>query len=154
MEGAGGQTTLVVQKVGRVLPRESCAPRFTSAPLADIDWRLTRLGDREIPAAKDPRRQPSLTFQAPMGRTPGAYSGSSGCNRMIGTYVAANATMTLTGGGTLMACKEEAATEAAFLAALKATRTYRITGRVLELMDADGKRLARFEARVPAGITR
>ena len=68
MEGAGTQTSLVVEKIGRLLPRESCAPRFTSAPLTDTYWRLMRLGDRAIPAAADPRRQPSLTFQAPMGR--------------------------------------------------------------------------------------
>jgi copper homeostasis protein (lipoprotein) len=152
MEGAGTQPTLVVDKVGRLLPRESCAPRFTSAPLADTDWRLTHLGGQAIPAG-DPKREPSLTFQAPTATSAGAYSGSTGCNRLIGTYAVANATITMTAAGTMMACKDAAATETAFIATLKATTTYRISGRVLELMDAKGATLARFEARMPAGIT-
>ena len=53
----------------------------------------------------------------------------------------------------MVACKEEAKTESAFLTALQATRTYRVTGRVLELTDAKGVRVARFEARLPTGIT-
>ncbi len=142
--GAGTETVLVVEKVGRMAPRESCEPRFTSAPLTGTYWRLTNLGDRAIPAAGDPRREPSLTFEAPTAEAPGAYSGSTGCNRLIGTYVVANATMALTGTGTLTACKDDAALEAALIAALKATRTYRIAGRTLELIDASGARLAQF----------
>jgi hypothetical protein len=53
----------------------------------------------------------------------------------------------------MIACREEAKTEAAFLAALQATRTYRVVGRVLELFDAKGATVARFEARLPTGIT-
>jgi len=154
MDGGSPRTTLIAEKVGRVLPRESCAPRFASAPLDGTYWRLVTLGDRDVPPATDPRREPSLTFVRPMDGMPGSYSGSTGCNRTIGTYDVDNAAMTLTGGGTLMACKDQAAAEAAFVAALKATRTYRITGRTLELMDAGGKRLARFNARVATGITR
>ena len=149
MEGGGSQPTLVVQKVVQLLPKASCAPRFASAPLADTYWRLTHLGDRAVPPAADTRREPSITFQA----EPPAFSGTSGCNRLIGTFAIDNATMTLKSGGTMMACKDEARTEAAFLTALQATRTYRIAGRVLELRDAKGIRVARFEARLPTGIT-
>jgi copper homeostasis protein (lipoprotein) len=145
----GTQPTLVVNRLSRVLPKETCAPRFASAPLADTYWRLTHLGDRAIPAAADRRREASMTFLPDST----SFSGSSGCNRLIGTYTIANATMTLKSGGTMMACKDQAKAEAAFLAALQATRTYRIAGRVLELMDASGARVARFEAHVPAGIT-
>ncbi len=149
----GMEMVLTVEKFLRVLPRESCGRRFTSAPLGDTFWRLTRLDDQVIPAATDPRRELSITFQAgPRGT--GAFSGSTACNRLIGTYRTANAVMEITTGGTLRACKDDAATEAAFVAALKATKTYRIAGRTLELMDAAGKTVARFEARTAAGITR
>ena len=148
-EGGGTQPTLVVERVGRALPKESCAPRFASAPLVDSYWRLTQLGDQPVAAVADRRREPSLTFS----HDGAAWSGSSGCNRLVGTYELANAMMTLTSGGTMTACKDEAKTEAAFLTALKATRRYRITGRVLELFDEKGTRLARFEARVATGIT-
>jgi uncharacterized lipoprotein NlpE involved in copper resistance len=50
MEGAGTQTTLVVDKVVRWLPKERCLPRFASAPLADTQWRLTHLGGTAVPA--------------------------------------------------------------------------------------------------------
>jgi copper homeostasis protein (lipoprotein) len=144
-EGGGLRDSLTIEKFVRVARGQSCPARFASAPLAGTFWKLTNLNGREISAVADPRRQPSLTFQAPMGRTPGQYSGSTGCNRLIGTFVTANATIAMTGGGTLIACKEETATEATFLGALKATRTFRITGHRLELFDDTGKRVATFE---------
>lgn len=143
-EGGGLRDTLTVQKFVRA-QRGQCGERFASAPLAGTFWKLTNLGGRAIPAASDPRRQPSLTFQAPIAGAPGQYSGSTGCNRLIGTYNVANASIELMGGGTLIACKDEAAAETAFLNALKATRTYRIAGHTLELFDEKGTRLARFE---------
>src|SRR6185295_13978206 len=145
-EGGGTERVLSVDKFLRVLPRESCGPRFTTAQLGDTFWRLTRLGDQVMPMATDPRREMSITFQAG-ARGAGAFSGSTACNRLIGTYRTANAVMEITSGGTLRACKDEAATDAAFVAALKATKTYRIAGRALELIDAAGKTVAKFEAR-------
>jgi uncharacterized lipoprotein YbaY/uncharacterized lipoprotein NlpE involved in copper resistance/heat shock protein HslJ len=144
-DAVGLRDTLTVQRFVRVQRGQSCPARFSSAPLAGTFWRLTNLGGRAVPAVSDSRRQPSITFTAPVGRTPGQYSGSTGCNRVIGTYSAVNATLSLAGGGTMRACKEDAVAEAALLAALKNTRTYRIAGNVLELYDESGARLARFE---------
>lgn len=149
-EGRGTAATLVVDKLERVRAAESCPARFSSAPLENTEWRLTRLGNAAVPASKDPRRQAYLTFSG----DDSSFSGSSGCNRLIGTYVVANATVALKSGGTMIACRDEAKTEAAFLAALEATRTFRIAGRVLELFDQKGARLARFEARMSAGISK
>ena len=145
-DGASVRDSLSVQRFVRVQRGASCPARFSTAPLAGTFWKLTNLGGTAIPAVSDSRRQPSITFTGPMGRTPGQYSGSTGCNRVIGTYSTANATISMIGGGTLRACKDEAAAEAAFLAALKNTRTYRIAGQVLELFDENGARLARFES--------
>jgi copper homeostasis protein (lipoprotein) len=149
MEGPGTQPSLVVEKIVRWLPKESCSPRFAGAPLAGTYWRLTQLVGSAVPAATDSRREPSLVFEA----SDGTFSGSTGCNRLIGRYEIENAAMTLTAAGTLMACPGEVKTEAAFTAALKATRGYRITGRMLDLLDDKGARLARFEARAATGIT-
>lgn len=150
----GNGASLVIRKLKRVLPAETCAPRYANAPLTDTYWRLVSLGGQTVPAASDPRREPSLTFQA--GETPfgGSYSGSSGCNRLVGTFTTSDASMTLTGGGTLVACKDQAQAESALLNALKATRRYRITGQTLELFDAAGTRVARLDARVPAGAVK
>jgi copper homeostasis protein (lipoprotein) len=145
----GMQSALVVERVRGLLPKQSCPARFSGVPLTDTHWRLTHLGDRAVPAATDPRREPSLTLLEGTN----SFAGSSGCNRLVGSYAISGSTMTLTSGGTMVACKEEAKTESAFLTALQATRTYRITGRVLELTDAKGVRVARFEARLPTGIT-
>jgi len=148
-QDGGTATSLVVERAGRMLPKETCPARFAGTPLTDTYWRLTHLGPRAIPASTDTRREASLTFL----NDGNSFSGSSGCNRLVGTYSIDNARMTLTSGGTMIACRDEAKTEAAFMAALKETRTYRILGRILELNDAKGERIARLEARVPAGIT-
>jgi copper homeostasis protein (lipoprotein) len=149
MEGAGTQTTLVVDKVVRWLPKERCLPRFASAPLGDTQWRLTHLGGTAVPAASDPRREPSIVFDMASQ----TFSGTTGCNRLVGQVTIDQASMTLVAAGTLMACRDEAKAEAAMVGALKATRSYRITGRVLELIDEKGATVARFEARSPSGIT-
>ena len=138
------RAALVVVKFERALPAtEACAPRLVSAPLTGTLWRLTRLGERAVPPAADVRGQASLEFQADTMR----FSGSSGCNRLIGSYTAENAAMTLTAAGTMMACRGAMADETAFLAALKATRAHRIVGPWLELFDANGASLAKFEAK-------
>lgn len=48
--------------------------------------------------------------------------------------------------GTLMACIDCMETENAFLATLRQTKKWRISGQQLELFDAEGKMLACFEA--------
>ena len=157
-KAGGASAVLVVDRLVKVLPHESCAPRFSNSPLLNTDWRLTHLGDRAVPAVTDVKRQPSLTFTIAPGNVPnvmsGTYAGNTGCNRVVGTLQAQNASLTLTSAGTLVACRQGAADEAAFVAALKSTRAYRITGHVLELLDDSGTRLMRFEARTPAGVTR
>jgi len=145
--------SLVVRKFKRLVPRESCAPRYTNASLAGTAWRLTTLGGQAVTAPADPRRELSLTFQ-PDDASSGSYAGSSGCNRLVGSYTTSDSAMTLTSGGTLVACKDLAQAESAFLNALKATRRYRIAGQMLELFDAAGIRVARFSAPAATGATR
>ncbi len=49
---------------------------------------------------------------------------------------------------TMMACPEGMATERAFLDALEQVRTFKIVGEHLEVFDAGGALLARFERRL------
>jgi uncharacterized lipoprotein YbaY/heat shock protein HslJ len=150
-EKSGGPSgSVVARKLIRLLPRESCAPRYANAPLAGTYWRLTSLGGQAVAAPTDPRRELSLNFQS----TDDSYSGSSGCNRLLGTYTTTDTAITLTGAGTLVACKDLAQAESAFLNALKATRRYRISGQTLELFDAAGIRVARFSTQTAMGATR
>jgi heat shock protein HslJ len=75
-------------------------------------------------------------------------AGSSGCNRLIGTYEVTGDQLRLSPTGmTMVMCPEELMQqERALTTALRETSTYRITGQSLELFD--GERLvARFESR-------
>jgi uncharacterized lipoprotein NlpE involved in copper resistance len=59
----GSGASVVVRKLKRLLPRESCEPRYTGASLTNTYWRLTSLADKTVAAPTDPRREQSLTFQ-------------------------------------------------------------------------------------------
>jgi copper homeostasis protein (lipoprotein) len=143
VEGTGTQPTLIVDRFLNVWPLERCAPRFSAAPLQGTDWTLTRLGDQAI-SGSSPHPAPSLTLHADSPR----FSGSGGCNRLMGGYVLTGDSITFGAiAGTKMACPGGMDTETAFLAALTQVRGWRVAGRLLELRDAQGAVLARFEDR-------
>jgi heat shock protein HslJ len=86
----------------------------------------------------------SVTLQFGGGRA----SGSDGCNRFAGLFQAdAKALQFSQLAGTQMACAPEIMAQAsAVTGALMATRAYRETGQRLELLGADGKTVAVYEA--------
>jgi copper homeostasis protein (lipoprotein) len=139
------QPSLVVERLGKVTPAGTCPARFTPATLENTVWKLTRLGDQAVAQAGNPRQEPSLTFEADTGH----FSGSGGCNRFIGTYHVSGTGMALTSAGTMKACPGAMTEEAAFSAAVRNTRSYRILGRQLDLYGEQGRLLARFEAKEP-----
>ena len=105
-------------------------------------WKATLLGSTAV-AAKDAQPEAHLLL-GPGGR----FAGSDGCNNLTGSYVLKGETITFSKiAGTMMACPDAAGTERAFKQALPNTRRWKITGDGLELYNADGTRLARFEAR-------
>jgi copper homeostasis protein (lipoprotein) len=143
MEGNALQPTLVVNRFIGVWPGETCGARFATDPLENTYWKLTRLGNKPV-FVQDRQREPSLILHPENHR----MSGSGGCNRLMGSY-------TLTGeqigfghvASTKMACAEGTDTEQAFLEVLTQVRTWNVMGQHLELYDAKGVLLARFEAR-------
>ncbi|HEY7470765.1 MAG TPA: META domain-containing protein [Gemmatimonadota bacterium] len=111
------------------------------AELAGSRWTLTQLGDAPV-ATADPERVPYLIFESA-----GRVGGHGGCNQFGGDYAIEGSTIAITGTvATLMACTDGMATEKGFLAALESARSYRIEGQRLDLLDANGALLARFEA--------
>ncbi len=78
----------------------------------------------------------------------GSLSGSSGCNRYTTSYTTDKGSIEIEPpAGTKKACAEPAGVmeqESAYLAALPSAVSYRVSGSVLELLDADGKRLVTF----------
>lgn len=109
------------------------------APLTGTYWRLVELRtDERTPV--DPALGAHLVFED------GRVSGSSGCNRLTGSYTVQDDSLRFSGlAGTRMACAPPAMMlEQRFLAALEKVDRYRIEGEMLLLYGARGA-LARFE---------
>ena len=143
MEGEGQQPTLVVERFMGIWPGETCGARFATAPLENTYWKLTRLGDAPVTVASQ-QREPHFIL-TPESRRVG---GSGGCNRLTGSYELHGDQLAFGQmAGTMMACPEGNDTEQSFLEMLRQVHKWKITGQHLELFDAAGNPVARFEAR-------
>jgi putative lipoprotein len=128
-----------------MLRRVADAPggaRATAVPLRETYWRLTHLGEKQMTPA-DEQQEAHLILSTEGGRV----TGSGGCNRLMGSYTLNGDGLRFSGvASTRMACMRGMETEAGFLAALEQARTWRISGRQLELFDEGGRLLLRFMA--------
>jgi heat shock protein HslJ len=95
-------------------------------PLVGTHWTLTQLGDAPV-AASGSERDAHLVFASEGSRV----TGSTGCNRLRGTYTRKGDALTFGPAATTkMACIGAAQeTETKMLAALQATTSGKITGR-------------------------
>jgi copper homeostasis protein (lipoprotein) len=165
-EGSDDERTLVVERFGGVRPGESCnsqsagataattataaAPANAAAedtpgatPLENTHWTLTRVGDSPISAQAGPR-EPHLVLHSSTQRV----SGAATCNQLLGSYTLQGTKLTFgTVATSRMVCPAGMDVERRFLAALRGVRTARVRGRNLDLLDANGRVLARFEGR-------
>src|SRR4029453_8993828 len=100
------------------------------------------LGDAPV-AAPERRREAHFILHPADERV----SGSGGCNRFTGGYELAGDRLTFGRmAATMMACADAMDTEKAFLSALQQAARARIKEQHLELLDASGNVLARFQA--------
>jgi heat shock protein HslJ len=115
------------------------------APLESTHWKLTELEGRPVlPTLRQPEQAEPHLILNPVGHH---ASGSGGCNRFSGTYQLKGDRLSLGSmNATLMACPEGMETEHAFLNGLGRVSRWMIAGQRLELLDAAGKVIARFEA--------
>jgi copper homeostasis protein (lipoprotein) len=142
MDGPGTEPAVVVERFLGVWPGETCGTPLADAELTNTYWRLVRLGQEPVRVAAD-RREPHLRFLPGEDRV----QGSTGCNRLIGSFERAEAKLRFGAMATTrMACEEDTEQEQALLQALEATRRFSIMGSHLELRAEDGRPLARFEA--------
>ena len=135
--GAGNDVALTLNSVGSASAPTPTAP----TALRGTKWMLIELDGKPVaPSAKNPA---SLLLDADQKR----YSGSSGCNRITGTFQLNGNDLQLLGGAmTMMACPEALMKqEKDFSAALTATGSYQISGNVLELLERK-KVVAKFNA--------
>ncbi len=118
---------------------ESAAP---AADLSGTSWNLTSYAgaDGAAVAAVTGNALASLTFAAD-----GSYAGSTGCNRIAGTYTQDGSTLTIESGPmTKMACTGPVVEqEAAIVAALPQVASF-TSGEALVLLSAEGAELLTY----------
>ncbi|MDO9221769.1 MAG: META domain-containing protein [Thiobacillus sp.] len=131
-QGAGKQVRLVLQQI-------QARP---DAALENTYWKLIGIGAGPVQVQPNEREAYMLLLD-------GRVSGSSGCNKVMGSYTQRAPSELHIGSldSTRMACLPDVMEQEAALIAVYARAThYRITGDTLDLMDADTV-LARFGAR-------
>ncbi|HEY0200782.1 MAG TPA: META domain-containing protein [Burkholderiaceae bacterium] len=116
----------------------------SDAPLENTYWKLVALGGQPTATPTNGQREAHLVLQAgPEAR----LSGSGGCNRLMGNYERKGDALRFPPvAATRMGCPEGMEQETAFLHALEQVAALRIKGRQLELLDAAGIPILRFEA--------
>ena len=101
------------------------------ADLENVEWTLTELEGAPLPAASRPA--PTLKLSSKERRA----SGFAGCNRFTGGYELVDERLRFTGVATTrMACPDPTP-ETALLETLADTASWKVTGRTLELADAN-----------------
>ena len=121
----------------------ACAP-VSSVPdesLQNTYWRAIDIDGKAVEVGRN-SNEPHLVLGAE-----NRAHGSDGCNRFNGTYDLSKGLRLGRMASTMMACVPPIDAQAReFSVALGATQTYRITGKLLELRDADGRVRLRLEA--------
>ena len=148
---------VLTQKNGtevQILLRRTAPPRAGTPQLPDEDgpgpvtlektwWKLTQVGNTPVVTAQG-QEEPHLILD-PKGMH---VTGSGGCNRMTGRYELNGERLTFGPiAGTLMACPSGMETEKAFHQAIARVQLWKIEGQRLNLLDAAGAVVARFEAK-------
>jgi putative lipoprotein len=115
---------------------------MVDSPLRGTYWKLTRLRETPVQTAEQ-QREPHLIFANDELR----ISGSGGCNRVTGSFEIDGDELRLGRmAATRMACPSGMEQERHFLQSMKDVERYRISGSHLEMLDAQGAVVARFEA--------
>lgn len=131
-----------VKRTPEFAPIEPQSLTTATASLENTYWNLTGLGD--VPVAAVSQQEPLFVLNSKTHRV----SGSGGCNRLTGSYEVKDDHLTFSQMvTTMMSCVEGMDTEKAFLKALTETKTWKMAGEELELLNDAGNVVARFKAR-------
>ena len=134
------QRMLVVERFIDITPGETCGVPFSALALENTYWRATQLEGQPVPLSQ-PGGQAYLIFEAGQ-----RVSGSDSCNRVASVYELNHDRISFGPmAATRMTCSGTADIERPFGNAVANARFWRILGDRLELYDANGVRLARFE---------
>src|SRR5262245_6726794 len=123
-------------------PGETGGNPMSDSPLRGTYWKLVGLHGAPVQVAEN-QREPHLIFANFEPRV----SGSGGCNRVTGSFELDGNTLRLGQmAATRMACLRGMEQEQAFLQSMTKVERYRISGSHLDMLDAQGAVVARFEA--------
>jgi len=142
-EDGESRDVLLVESVVNASAGAPCPTVREAASLQGTTWRLTRVRGRDVESVPPRGTPPTLT----LGASSAEFVGSTRCNRTLGTFRRDGAAITFDAAVTTRReCPPDLAADEAFLTMLEDVVEWRIFGRVLELTDARGAVLARFEA--------
>jgi copper homeostasis protein (lipoprotein) len=114
--------------------------KSSDVSLENTEWELVELNGNKIDPSSNPRKA-YFVLNSEKRRV----SGSGGCNRLAGNYELNGEHLKFDQmAGTMMACPQGMETEAEFLHALASVSVWKVEGKSLELLDNNGKSLARF----------
>lgn len=138
------RATLIVEKFTGIEPGLSCGMVATHIALRGTYWKLVQLNGQAISVPGVARQQePHLVFSVDGDRV----SGSGGCNAVAGSFEAEGDKLNLRQMvSTMRACLTGMEREREFLQTLGKVARYRIVAGHLDLLDAQGTVVARFEA--------
>ncbi len=144
-EGAGDLRAVVVNSFIDAWPNQNCERSRADASLTNTYWRITRLDDQPV-SAENGQRQPRLLLRDADGQR--SYTGTVGCNQLLGSYTVTGDGIAFTAGATsLMACLPPLdALERRLIDALMRTRRWQIHANTLQFKDEAGTSIALFEA--------
>lgn len=112
-----------------------------TAPLTNTYWKLTVLDGDAVDVPQGEQGEPHLIF-----RDDGRVNGFSGCNRFVGEYTVSDANLLFDSmASTRMACPDDSR-ESVLYEVFSDTAGVFLEGKVLKLLDEQGRELARFEA--------
>ncbi|MGM0571579.1 META domain-containing protein [Marinobacter sp.] len=112
-----------------------------TAPLTNTYWKLTVLQGEEVDVPQGEQGEPHMIF-----RDDGKVNGFSGCNRFVGEYTVTGANLLFDAmASTRMACPDDSY-ESVLYDVFADTAGVFLEGKVLKLLDEQGRELARFTA--------
>ena len=142
-DGDGTVPGVLVERFIGVWPGETCERTVDAPTLTNTYWKILRLGETDV-AAGEGRHEPNLILRQGEPR----FTATVGCNQFTGSYTLSGDALRLGPAAvTRMACPPPLGDwETRLGEMIERTASYRIDGRTLELLDADGGSLALFQA--------
>ncbi|MGW8195424.1 MAG: META domain-containing protein [Desulforhopalus sp.] len=140
VKGESGKSEMVIEHFNKIYPARNCEGTKVKTSLTGTFWHLLEVGDITVTTGPDEKR-PYLLLNA--DRSFRAYAN---CNKITGTYLVKGDLFMINRKLDIrMACPEGIVLENELIKAFESTKSFRINGDMLELLDQNGQIRARFQ---------